>query len=60
MRTRDKGTFQMLWDCPTCGSTKLLGAEHRHCPSCGSPQQDNLRYFPQPGRSFAVRLETAW
>jgi hypothetical protein len=40
------GTYQMLWDCPSCGTKKLLGVDHRHCPNCGSPQEENLRYFP--------------
>jgi hypothetical protein len=40
------GTYQMLWDCPSCGTCKLLGVDHRHCPNCGAPQEENLRYFP--------------
>jgi hypothetical protein len=39
----------MLWDCPACATTKLLGVDHRYCPNCGSPQEENLRYFPAPG-----------
>lgn len=42
-------SFQMLWDCPTCGAKGLLGVTHRHCPSCGSPQDPEARYFPEPG-----------
>jgi hypothetical protein len=42
-------SFQMLWDCPTCGAKALLGVTHRHCPSCGSPQDPEARYFPEPG-----------
>ncbi len=46
--TTRKGTYQMLWDCPACGTRKLLGVDHRHCPNCGAPQEENLRYFPSP------------
>lgn len=42
-------SFQMSWDCPTCGAKALLGLTHRHCPSCGSPQDPEARYFPEPG-----------
>jgi hypothetical protein len=45
-RTEDLGTYQMLWDCPYCGTEKLLGLDHRHCPGCGSPQDPERRYFP--------------
>ncbi|MBX3086113.1 MAG: hypothetical protein KF716_31045 [Anaerolineae bacterium] len=38
--------FQMLWDCRFCGTTKLLGLDHRHCPNCGAPQNPEWRYFP--------------
>jgi len=38
--------FQMLWDCRFCGTTKLLGLDHRHCPNCGAQQDPKWRYFP--------------
>jgi hypothetical protein len=38
--------YQMLWDCRFCGTTKLLGIEHRHCPNCGAAQDPAWRYFP--------------
>lgn len=38
--------YEMLWDCQFCGATKLLGLTHRHCPSCGAPQNAAGRYFP--------------
>ncbi|MBX3061451.1 MAG: zinc ribbon domain-containing protein [Anaerolineae bacterium] len=38
--------FQMLWDCRFCGTKKLLGLDHRHCPNCGAPQNPEWRYFP--------------
>lgn len=44
--TRDTGTYQMLWDCPNCGTEKLLGIDHRCCPACGSPQNPESRYYP--------------
>ena len=40
------GTYQMLWDCRFCGTEKLLGVTHRHCPNCGAPQDPEYRYFP--------------
>lgn len=46
MRQEEIGTYQMLWDCPACGTGKLLGIDHRHCPNCGSPQDPNMRYYP--------------
>jgi hypothetical protein len=39
-------TYQMLWDCKYCGTQKLLGLTHRHCPTCGAPQDATARYFP--------------
>lgn len=54
MSQRDLGRFQMLWDCPFCGSQKLLGIDHRHCPGCGSPQDPDARYFPAEGEEIAV------
>lgn len=40
------GTYQMLWDCKFCGTEKLLGMTHRHCPNCGAAQDPEQRYFP--------------
>ncbi len=40
------GTYQMLWDCKFCGTEKLLGVTHRHCPNCGAAQDPTRRYFP--------------
>lgn len=48
-------SFQMLWDCPTCGAKALLGVTHRHCPSCGSPQDPEARYFPEPGSEVVAQ-----
>ncbi|MBM4362811.1 MAG: hypothetical protein FJ104_09030, partial [Deltaproteobacteria bacterium] len=42
----DETAYEMLWDCRYCGSKKLLGVTHRHCPSCGAPQDADARYFP--------------
>lgn len=47
-------TYQMLWDCPNCGTDKLLGVNHRHCPNCGSPQNPAWRYFPPDDQKIAV------
>jgi hypothetical protein len=38
--------YQMLWDCRFCGTPKLLGIDHRHCPNCGAKQDPDWRYFP--------------
>ncbi len=54
MTTREKGTFQMLWDCPSCDTPKLLGLDHRYCPNCGFPQDPDKRYFPPEGEEIAV------
>lgn len=54
MSQRDLGTFQMLWDCTSCGTPKLLGLTHRHCPHCGSPQDPTARYFPSESEAIAV------
>lgn len=54
VRTEDAGTYQMLWDCPACGTAKLLGLTHRHCPGCGSPQDPTARYFPSDEEKIAV------
>ncbi len=53
-REETLGTFQMLWDCSACGTTKLLGLDHRHCPNCGSAQDPERRYFPAEGEGVLV------
>jgi predicted nucleic acid-binding Zn ribbon protein len=47
-------TYQMLWDCPHCMTKKNLGLSHRHCPSCGAPQDASWRYFPSDDEKVAV------
>jgi hypothetical protein len=47
-------TYEMLWDCRYCGQKKLLGLSHRHCPSCGGPQDVAARYFPPDDERVAV------
>jgi hypothetical protein len=47
--------YEMLWDCPACGSEKLLGKTHRYCPSCGSPQDPDRRYFPPEDEKVPVQ-----
>jgi len=47
-------TYEMLWDCPFCGTRKLLGKTHRHCPTCGAPQDPSHRYFPSDAEKVAV------
>ncbi len=54
MTSTDRRTYQMLWDCPSCGTCKLLGLTHRFCPNCGAPQDPTLRYFPPQDEAIAV------
>lgn len=46
--------YEMLWDCGYCGARKLLAKTHRHCPSCGAPQENAPRYFPPEDEKVAV------
>jgi len=55
MQERELGTYEMLWDCPACGTPKLLGIQHRHCPACGSPQDPSARYYPSDQDKIAVQ-----
>lgn len=48
------GTYQMLWDCRFCGTEKLLGLTHRHCPNCGAAQDPAWRYLPAEEDMVAV------
>ncbi len=50
----DGRTYEMLWDCKFCGSKKLLGKTHRHCPNCGAPQDHTSRYYPADNEKVAV------
>jgi hypothetical protein len=47
--------YEMLWDCEFCGSKKLLGKTHRHCPNCGATQDPTRRYFPSDAEKVAVQ-----
>lgn len=47
-------TYEMMWDCEYCGSRKLLGKTHRHCPECGAAQNPQRRYFPPEHEKVAV------
>lgn len=55
MQERELGTYEMLWDCAACGTPKLLGIQHRHCPACGSPQDPTARYYPSDADKVAVQ-----
>lgn len=55
MRHEELGTYEMLWDCPHCGTPKLLGIQHRHCPACGAPQDPAARYYPSDQDKVAVQ-----
>jgi hypothetical protein len=54
MSSRDLGTYEMLWDCASCGTRGLLGKSNRHCPNCGAVQNPEWRYFPEPGKEKEV------
>lgn len=54
-RVEDAGTYQMLWDCKYCGTKKLLGLNHKFCPSCGAAQDTTARYFPSDEEAIAVQ-----
>lgn len=47
-------TYEMMWDCGYCDTKKLLGKSHKHCPSCGTAQDPNKRYFPPEEEKVAV------
>jgi hypothetical protein len=47
--------YEMLWDCEFCGSKKLLGKTHRHCPNCGATQDPARRYYPAESEKVAVQ-----
>lgn len=47
-------TYEMLWDCAFCGTKKLLGKTHKHCPNCGGAQNPDWRYFPSDAEKVAV------
>ncbi len=47
-------TYEMLWDCQFCGTTKNLGVTHRFCPNCGAPQNPDSRYYPSDEEKVAV------
>jgi hypothetical protein len=47
--------YEMVWDCAYCGTRKLLGLTHRHCPNCGAAQDPNARYFPADHEKVAVQ-----
>lgn len=48
-------TYEMLWDCSSCGTQGLLGKTHRRCPHCGAPQDPDTRYFPAPGHEVEAK-----
>ncbi len=50
----DEPVYEMFWDCPFCGAKELLGLTHRHCPSCGAPQDPSKRYYPDEDKKVAV------
>ena len=52
--------YEMLWDCPQCGTLGLLGDSHRHCPTCGTAQDPTKRYFPTPGEEVEAKSPWLW
>lgn len=51
-------TYEMFWDCQHCGTIKLLGITHRHCPNCGAAQDETARYFPEDGEEISLLNHT--
>lgn len=47
--------YEMFWDCASCGTKKLLGVTHRHCPNCGKAQDEEKRYFPKPNEEIEIK-----
>lgn len=43
-------TYEMLWNCKVCYTKGLLGVSNRFCPNCGTAQDPEWRYFPEPGQ----------
>ena len=54
MQKSSSNTFEMFWNCSHCGTKKLLGITHRHCPNCGAAQDESKRYFPPDGEEIAL------
>ncbi|NWF70054.1 MAG: zinc ribbon domain-containing protein [Chloroflexi bacterium] len=52
--SQPENTYEMLWDCKFCGTTKNLGKTHRFCPNCGAAQDPAWRYFPSDDEKVAV------
>jgi len=50
----EEARYEMLWDCAYCGTKKLLGKTHKHCPECGASQDVNNRYFPPEDEKVPV------
>ena len=48
-------SYEMLWDCSSCGEKGLLGKTHRRCPSCGAAQDERTRRFPEKGEEVEAR-----
>ena len=44
--------YEMLWDCPSCGTRKLLGLTHR-------PIGDELRFVDRFARPIVVEIQPA-
>lgn len=55
MNEAKSNSYEMLWDCSFCGTKKLLGVSHRHCPGCGAAQDPATRYFPKEGEEIAIK-----
>ncbi|MDM8546637.1 hypothetical protein QUF61_09115 [Candidatus Venteria ishoeyi] len=54
MTEKQTKTYEMMWDCKFCGTTKLLGKTHRYCPACGAAQDPEQRYYPSDQDKVAV------
>lgn len=51
----ERKSYEMLWDCSSCGEKGLLGKTHRRCPSCGAAQDERTRRFLEKGEEVEAR-----
>lgn len=53
-RVEQLGTYEMVWDCPFCGTQNIPAKTHQFCPNCGASQKPENRRFPSDADKKAV------
>lgn len=43
-----------MWDCPACGTQRLLVGSHQYCPSCGTEQVPAAQYLPTDAEALTT------